>query len=124
MTLLLLLIALPAAAQASRPAKPVEVRAISQAVVAFVKGDFPKSTHFRIFAVRVSTVDSHYAAARVSPLNKTDQPLTDTAFVALHRVGTHWSVVDLGTDGVGCTRLPAKVEHDLFALFFPECRHH
>jgi len=119
----LLLLALAAPAQASRPAHTGESAAIAKAVVATVKGNFPKSAHFRVFGVRVSTVNAQYARARVSALNKSGQPLTDTAFVALHRITGKWSVVDLGTDGVGCSKLPAQVERDLFALFSPECHY-
>lgn len=99
---------------ASRRATVKEKAKITRAIVASVKNDFPAGTKFPVTQVRISTVNDKYARAAVGPPTKNGKALTDRATIALKRIGTSWRVLDLGTSGVGCKTLPAKVYKDLF----------
>lgn len=70
-------------------------------------GEVPASV-VSVRSIRVAATDGTWASAVVHP---TDQR-TDDAFVALHRVNGSWTVVTLGTAGVGC-EVPAALRSSL-----------
>lgn len=70
-------------------------------------GEVPASV-VSVRSIRVAAADGTWASAVAHP---TDQR-TDDAFVALHRVKGSWTVVTLGTAGVGCS-VPTALRSDL-----------
>lgn len=92
------------------PAKAMYTR--NSAITAAVKGsrllgEVPASV-VSVRSIRVAAADGTWASAVAHP---TDQR-TDDAFVALHRVRGNWTVVMLGTAGVGCS-VPTALRSDL-----------
>ncbi|MBO1768520.1 hypothetical protein [Allobranchiibius sp. GilTou38] len=70
-------------------------------------GDVPASD-VSVRSIRVASANTSWASAVVHPIDQR----TDDAFVALHRVDGRWTVVTLGTAGVGCA-VPASLRSDL-----------
>lgn len=70
-------------------------------------GDVPASD-VAVRSIRVAAAGSPWASAVAHPIDQR----TDDAHVALHLSNGHWSVVTLGTAGVGCV-VPAAVRADL-----------
>lgn len=76
-------------------------------------GDVPASD-ISVQMIRVATGNRSWASAVVHPIDQR----TDDARVALHWSNSGWSVVTLGTAGVGCV-VPAAVRADLVLSCFP-----
>lgn len=76
-------------------------------------GDVPASD-VSVRTIRVAAVDGSWASAVAHPVDQR----TDDARVALHRFNGRWSVVTLGTAGVGCV-VPVAVRADLGLSCYP-----
>ena len=73
-------------------------------------GDVPASD-VSVRSIRVASANTAWASAVVHP----NDQRTDDAAVALHRVGGRWTVVTLGTAGVGCV-VPASLRSSLHLI--------
>jgi hypothetical protein len=67
--------------------------------------------------VRVSATDPSYAAAHVVPPPDT----TDPASALLRRSGGRWTLVEIGTAGVGCDTVSPAVRADLSSVLGLPC---
>ncbi len=98
-------------ALASRPAHPAEHRAIAHAARSSqatqgVRGKFD------VVALRISTVDRHWAGGLLRP-KKPYRNQLDTATAVFHLAHGHWRLRTLGTADVGCTVPSHAVRRDL-----------
>ncbi|MBO1756095.1 hypothetical protein [Allobranchiibius sp. CTAmp26] len=73
-------------------------------------GDVPASD-VAVRSIRVASTNASWASAVVHPIDQR----TDDASVALHRVKGRWTVVTLGTAGVGCA-VPASLRSNLHLI--------
>ncbi len=71
-------------------------------------GEVPPE-RIQVVDVHVSTIDPTVAVAHVVPTGGE----TDPATALLTHPNDRWSVVELGTAGVGCDRLSVAVQHEL-----------
>ncbi len=102
----------PAAVTPIQQVGPSVNEQIAQAVrTSPLLGEVPPE-HIEVADVHVSTVDPTVAAAHVVPTGGETDPAT-----ALLRhgssQGSHWTLVELGTAGVGCDTLSSAVRDDL-----------
>ncbi|WP_207386128.1 hypothetical protein [Protofrankia symbiont of Coriaria ruscifolia] len=102
----------PATVTPIQQVRPSVNEQIAQAVLTSpLLGDVPPE-HIEVADVHVSTVDPTVAAAHVVPTGGETDPAT-----ALLRhgssQGSHWTLVELGTAGVGCDTLGPAVRDDL-----------
>lgn len=89
-------------------------RAIAAAVTrSSMLGEVPASD-VSVLSIRVAAANADWASAVAHPEDRR----TDDAFVALHRVRGRWSVVTLGTAGVGCV-VPTALRTDLHLICEP-----
>jgi hypothetical protein len=74
--------------------------------------ELPKGS-FAVNGVRVSTVAT--PGRRYARLNVVRKPADagDRATGVVRRLRGHWRLIDLGTSGVGCRTVPARVRADL-----------
>lgn len=109
-----------AVAPAPHVAAPAESRSAAddRGITAAIKqspllGDVPASD-IAVQTIRVAAGNRSWASAVAHPIDQR----TDDVRVALHRSDGRWSVVTLGTAGVGCV-VPAAVRADLVLSCYP-----
>lgn len=102
------------AAASTHPSNAADDRGIIAAIKhSPLLGDVPASD-ISVRTIRRAAGNTSWASAVVHPVDQR----TDDARVALHRTSGHWSVVTLGTAGVGCV-VPVAVRADLALFCYP-----
>jgi hypothetical protein len=111
----LVAVTLAAGAEASRPARPAETRAIARAALTFMKTQSTSyyASHIQVVRVGISTIDPHWADAHVVAKPGTPPGRIQRALVILNRIGTHWRGVYAGGDCIS-DAVPKRILIEFF----------